>query len=107
MSRPCPVQQDKSDGEKVANVACLTIMSAAVAANYFAKTLKRRHSCWVRGYLRNLSELGSYNCLMRDLNMYDPVKLKNYLRMEPGLFEELFNMVEELITTNNTRFRQL
>ena len=73
------VQQDESDDEKVAIVACLTIMSAAVAANYFAETRKWSHSCWVRGYdyLRNRSELGSYNCLMRDLNMYDPVKLKN------------------------------
>ena len=46
---------------------------------------------------------------MHDLNnyyiMYDPVELKNYLRMEPGLFEELFTMVDELITTKNTRFR--
>ena len=44
---------------------------------------------------------------MHDLNiiMYDPVKLKNYLRMEPGLFEELFTMVDELIITKNTRFR--
>ena len=33
------------------------------------------------------------------------VKLKNYLRMEPGLFEKLFTMVYELITTKNTRFR--
>ena len=40
---------------------------------------------------------------MHDLNniMYDPVKLKNYLRMEPGLFEELFTMVDELITSIN------
>ena len=91
--------------EKVAIVACLT-MSAAVAAIYFAETRKRRHSCWVRGYLQNRSDLGSYNCLMCDLNMYNPVKLKNYLMMEPGLFEELFIMVDELITTKNTRFRQ-
>ena len=60
------VQQHESDDEKVAIVACLTIMSVAVTANYFAETRKRRHSCWVRGlgYLRNRSELGSYsNCL--------------------------------------------
>ena len=77
------VQQHEIDDEKVTIVACLTIMSIAVTANYFAETRKRRHSCWVRatglGYLRNRSELGSYsNCLMHDLNniMYDPVKLK-------------------------------
>ena len=100
------VQQEESDDEKVAIVAYLTIMSAAVAANYFAETRERSHSCCVLGYLRNRSNLGSYNCLMRDLNMYDPVKLKNYLMMEPGIFEELFTMVDELITTKNTRFRQ-
>ena len=31
--------------------------------------------------------------------MYNSVKLKNYLRIEPGLFEELFTMVEEPLTT--------
>ena len=44
---------------------------------------------------------------MQDLNniMYDPVKLKNNLRMDPGLFGELFTMVDELITPKITRFR--
>ena len=75
------VQQHESDDEKVAIVACLTIMSVAVTANYFAVTRKRRHSGWVRGrvanppgtggtlglgYLRNSSELGSDSNLLSD-----------------------------------------
>ena len=54
---------------------------------------RRRHSCWVRGYLRDRAEYGAYNRLMRDLKVHDNVKLKNYLRMEPDVFEDLFLLV--------------
>jgi hypothetical protein len=37
---------------------------------------RRRHSCWVRGYLRDRAEYGAYNRLMGDLRVHDSVKLK-------------------------------
>ena len=56
---------------------------------YIEEAQRRRHSCWVRGYLRDRSEYGAYNRLMGDLRVHDRVKLKNYLRMEPDVFEDL------------------
>ena len=46
-----------------------------------------------RIYLRDRAEYGAYNCLMRDLKVHDNVKLKNYLRIEPDGFEDLFVLV--------------
>ena len=56
---------------------------------------RHRHSCWVRGYLRDRAEYGAYiyNRLMRDLKVHDNVKLNNYLRMEPDVFDDLFLLV--------------
>ena len=50
---------------------------------------RRRHSCWVRGYLRDRPEYGAYNRSMGDLWVHDSVKLKNHLRMEPDVFERV------------------
>ena len=57
------------------------------------EALRRRHSGWARGYLRNRAEYGAYNRLMRDLKVYDNVELKNYLRMELDVFEDLILLV--------------
>ena len=52
-----------------------------------------RHSGWARGYLRDRAEYGAYNRMMRDLKVHDNVKLKNYLRMELDVFEDLLLLV--------------
>ena len=56
------VQHDENKDDQVAIAACLTNI------NVLAETQKQRHSCLVWGYLQNLRELGSYSCLMCDLN---------------------------------------
>ena len=55
------VQHDENKDDQVAIAACLTNI------NVIAETQKC-HSCLVRGYLQNRRELGSYSCLMCDLN---------------------------------------
>ena len=35
-----------------------------------------RHSCWVRGYLRDRAEYGANNHLMGDLRVHDSVKIE-------------------------------
>ena len=47
---------------------------------YIEEAQRHRHSCWVRGYLRDRAEYGAYNRLMGDLRVHDRVKLKNYER---------------------------
>ena len=46
-----------------------------------------------RGYLSDRAKYGAYNRFMRDLKVHDNVKLKNYLRMELDVFEDLLLLV--------------
>ena len=59
---------------------------------------RRRHSCWVRGYLRDRAEYGAYNRLMGDLRVHDSVKLKIHLRIEP----DVFVLVNAIVKTSST-----
>ena len=92
---------DVMEDEEIAILACSTIIlsATALAYNNVVKE-KRHHSVWVRGYLKERDTLGAYNCLMPDLSLHDADKLRNYLRMEPSVFEELFAMLEPLITVS-------
>ena len=86
----------------------LVICTASIAqALQYLSPPKRQHSCWVRGYLCQRPEYDAYNCLIRDLQLHDAVKLKNYLRMDLVLFEELFEKTEESITTKDTKYRYI
>jgi hypothetical protein len=60
---------------------------------------------WVWGYLKQQEEIGSFNRLMMDLPIYDKDKLRNFLRMKPSTFEELFTKVEPFTTVGSTKFR--
>ena len=60
---------------------------------------------WVRGYLKDRQRYGAYHRLMNDLRLYDSAKLRNYLRMDLAVFEELFAKVEPFITSRSTKFR--
>jgi len=67
---------------------------------------KRRHPVWVRGYLQSCDKYGAYNCLMRDLKVHAEEKLKNYIRMDVGTFEELFVLVEPMISKRPIKLRR-
>ena len=87
-------------------LACSSIILSAVAISYNCVVKRRRrHSVWVRGYLKDREKYGAFNCLMPDLHMHDAEKLKNYLRMDPTIFEDLFQKLEPLLTVRSTRFR--
>ena len=94
---------DTTDDIFDAVVACSSvhIASAAALLTIYAETTKRRrkrkHRVWVSRYLVVRPQYGAYNSLMRDLLELDNAKFRNYIRMEPAVFEELFTKVEPLI----------
>ena len=45
------------------------------AISYAVQKQKKHHSVWVRGYLKECNRYAAYNCLMKDLRLYDTDKL--------------------------------
>ena len=91
------------------NIACagLAIKYSANVTKYLSDAeKKRRHRVWVSRYLAVRPQFGAYNSLMRDLLELDSTKFRNYIRLDPEIFEELFQKVEPLITSKDTRMRQ-
>ena len=76
-------------------------------ANRFSSAPKRKHGILVNKYLVVRPQFGAYNSLMRDLLDLDSAKFRNYIRMDPDVFEELFVKVEPLISRKNTRLRKV
>ena len=97
-------QRDEVDNEATL-VICAAVIAVIAQALQYVSVPKRQHSCWVRGYLHQCPKYGAYNSLMRDLQLHNAVKLKNYSRMDLVLFEEFFEKIEELITTKDTKYR--
>ena len=87
------------------NIACATAVLKYLICRAEKAVSKRKHRVWVSKYLALSPQLGAYGTLMRDLLELDTVKFRNYVRMDPDVFEDLFSKVEPLITTSNTRLR--
>ena len=79
----------------------VNIASVALLIKYadrFSSAPKRKHRVWVSKYLVVRPQFGAYNSHMRDLLDLDSAKFRNYIRMDPDVFEELFLKVEPLIS---------
>ena len=68
----------------------------------------RQSQFWVRPWLsadRRL-QFGHYDQLLRELRMEDNPSFFNYMRMEPLMFDEIFNRVSPRIQKSYTHFRK-
>jgi hypothetical protein len=68
---------------------------------------RRPRTMWVRPWLaadRRL-QFGQYDQLMEELRLEDEQSFRNYLRMEPALFDEILQRVGPAITKQDTRMR--
>jgi hypothetical protein len=72
------------------NVACAAAVINCYVNIAKLKVAKRKHRVWVRRYLAVRPQFGAYSTLMRDLLELDNTKFRNYIRMDPVDFEELF-----------------
>ena len=66
------------------------------------KRRKRPRIFWVRSWLQRRTLYGQYEKLMSELCLEDPQSFKNFLRMEPHVFEELLHCVGTRIRKQDT-----
>ena len=67
---------------------------------------RRQKRWWVRQWLTRRVDYGIYTNLMRELELEDPAAFKNYLRMEPAMFQELLLRISPRITKQDTFWRK-
>ncbi len=66
---------------------------------------RKRRACWVRPWLLRRMEHGQYHQLMRELEVEDVPAFRNFLRMDPQMFQELLLRVGPRIEKHQTWFR--
>ena len=72
--------------------------------------LKRKHSSemrsiWTREWLLRRSDLGAFDTLLSELREEDKASFLNFLRVSPGLFQDLLGKIAPLIERQDTPFR--
>ena len=66
---------------------------------------ERRRRYWVRPWIGRRSHYGLYDQLMAELRNEDEASFTNFMRMPPGMFDELLTRVAPRITKQQTFFR--
>jgi len=66
---------------------------------------RRRRMCWIRPWLLRRVEFGHYHQLMRELELEDVPAFRNFLRMDPQMFQELLLRVGPRIEKCHTWYR--
>ena len=68
----------------------------------------RQRRCWVRPWLgadRRL-RMGHYHQLMSELRLEDPATFKNFVRVEPAMFDEIVDRLSPRIQKRDTNYRK-
>ena len=68
---------------------------------------RRRHNMWVRPWLLQREERGTYNNIMADLYATDIPGFTNYMRMTPEFFEMIKARLEPCLARQATNYRAL
>ena len=79
---------------------------AAVWFMYIRRKERGERTLWCREWLLRRDDLGAYETLVSELRDEDPKSFLNFLRISPGLFEGLLDMVSPLIKRENTSCRK-
>ena len=79
------------------------LAAAAVAVRHVARRRLRRRGrkpreVWSRLWLQRRQIFGQYDALLQELNREDPGEYKNYLRIQPDLFQEMVERLSPYIT---------
>ena len=67
---------------------------------------QRRRAIWVRPWIGRRQEFGIYDQPMMELRNEDPASFTSFLRLPPGMFDELLDRVAPRITKMYTRYRE-
>ena len=67
---------------------------------------RKRRTCWTRPWLLRRPLYGQYEKLLQEMRQEDVGSFRNFLRVEPGLFQELLERVGPLIEKKDTFWRK-
>jgi len=67
---------------------------------------RQRRTVWVRPWLERRVQLGQYTRLMEELRLEDVRAFKNFVRVEPEMFEEIVQRVSHRIWKQDTAYRK-
>ena len=88
-------------------ITCCSTLTLCAASAFLLLENKRRHSVWVKRYIRDRETYGVFYTLLPELATRDAQRWLHYIRVEITTFEELCSLVEPLIIKKKTRFRSL
>ena len=72
-----------------------------------ARRARREHRrCWTRDWVLRRREFGIYDQLMVELRREDAKAFKNFMRMPPEMYDEIFRRTEQRLTKQTTKFRE-
>ena len=66
---------------------------------------RARRRWWVRPWILRRPERGWFDQLMHELRLEDVASFRNFLRVEPDMFRELSDRLEERLSKKDTSFR--
>jgi hypothetical protein len=84
----------------------LHLLAGALWFFYVRRSERRTRSVWARPWLLRRDELGAYDTLLTELRAEDQGSFLNFLRLTPGLFDELVMKVTPYIKRSDTTFRK-
>jgi len=98
---------DEDQAKMVKVVACL--LAATALKQAIIKRLRndrRKKSVWVREWLMNRDKYGMYEKLMKHLKQGDVKSFRNFVRMDPGIFNQMVEELKPLIQKKRTNWRK-
>jgi hypothetical protein len=86
----------------------LLLRAAALWYLFIYKGRKRNYSrsVWTRQWLLRRDDLGAYSTLLSELKAEDQGSFLNFLRLSPGLFDQMVEKVSPYIQRQDTCFRK-
>lgn len=70
------------------------------------RKVRKEREQWVRTWLTRREDQGAYHHLMRELELEDVTSFKNFMRMDPEMFQELLQRVGHRLTKQHTNWRK-
>ena len=67
---------------------------------------RRQRRFWIRPWIGRRRQFGLYDQLLVELRNEDQSAFKNFMRMQPEMFDELLTRVGPRITKQNTTYRE-
>lgn len=88
------------------NVNNMLILQVVQNHNRVQRRRRQRRTVWVRPWVQRRIELGQYARLMEELRLEDVRGFRNFLRVDPAMFQELLLRLTPRLTKMDTFYRK-